>query len=231
MAGVDGCRGAWLVVRRGPEPAPGQARAAAAELVDDLGPLVDQLRRGDLAAVAIDMPIGLLDHHPRVCDTEARGHLGPRRSSVFPAPIRAVLDAADYDEARVVSRHRAGVAPSRQAFNLVPAIVHVDRLVRPDDQDLLVEAHPELAFARLAGGPLAEPKRTPEGRARRRQLLIAHDPDLGPVLGSGAGPEVDLLDAAALTVTADRVVAGTERRLGPTPHQRDRRGLRAEIVW
>lgn len=234
VAGIDGCRGAWLVVRRGPldgrKDLAGAAadRQTTAELVTDLGPIVDALRRDELTAVAIDMPIGLLDRHPRLCEVEARKLLGPRRSSVFPSPVRAVLDAADYDEARRISRAAVGKAPSRQAFNLVPAIRHLDRLVRSGDQDRLVEAHPELAFARLAGRPLPHPKRTAEGRALRRRLLLEHDPTLRVVLDTSELPMIDLLDAAALTVTADRVVGAEERRLGPEPTPD---GRLSEIVW
>lgn len=254
VAGVDGCRGRWLVVRRRLEwPAgsgpPGDRAAPSADLVDDLAPLIEELRRGRLAALAVDMPIGLLDHHPRTGDVEARRLLGPRRASVFPTPVRPVLDhvvrhGADYDEACRVSRAAAGVAPSRQAFNLLPAIAHLDGLVRPEDQDRLVEAHPELAFARLAGehadrppahphaavgaAPLPHPKRTPEGRALRRRLLVAADERFGPLIDTSPLPPIDLLDAAALTITAGRVATGTERRLGD---QRDHRGRRAEVVW
>ncbi len=199
-----------------------------AELVDDLGPLVGDVRRGRLSALAIDMPIALLDVHPRTCDVDARRHLGPRRSSVFPAPVRAVLGAADYDEAKRRSRAAAGVAPSLQAFNLVPAIAHLDPLIDPSDQERVVEAHPELAFARLAGEPLAHPKRTAEGRATRRQLLADHDRGLGRLIEVSDLPPVDLLDAAVLTVTAARILDGDERRIGD---QLDDRGRRSEIVW
>lgn len=228
VVGVDGCKGRWLVVRRRP------GVGATAELVDDLAPLVDAVRLGGIAALAVDMPIGILDHHPRAADVAARRLLGPRRSSVFPAPVRSVLAAADYDEARARSRASTGVAPSRQTFNLVPAIVHLDALVEPDDQGRLVEAHPELAFARLAAGddalpaPLGDPKRTAAGRRRRRELLLDHDPTLAPVLDDSPLPTIDLLDAAALTVTAERVVSGTDRRLGD---ERDHLGRRVEIVW
>ena len=233
VAGVDGCRGSWLVVRRGPAPPTGECgggdgRTATAELVDDLEPLVQALRRGELAALAVNMPIGLLDHHPRACEVEARRLLGPRRSSVFPSPIRALLDVADYDEARVVSRSAVGKAPSRQTFNLVPAIRHLHRLVRAEDQDRLVEAHPELAFARLAGEPLPHPKRTVEGRALRRDLLLQHEPNLQSLLDAGDLPLIDLLDATVLTVTADRVTTADERRIGPQPTPD---GRRSEIVW
>lgn len=224
VAGVDGCRGRWLLVRRTLDG----VSTPTAELVDDLGPLVDEVRQHQLRVLAIDMPIALLDVHPRTCDVEARRHLGPRRSSVFPAPVRAVLDATDYDEAKSLSRAAAGIAPSLQAFNLVPAIAHLDPLIEASDQDRIVEAHPELAFARLAGEPLAHPKRTAAGRAMRRRLLAANDPKLGQLIESSGLPAIDLLDAAALTVTGARIVAGDERRVGD---QLDHRGRRSEIVW
>jgi predicted RNase H-like nuclease len=228
VAGVDGCRGRWLVVRRGPGPG---ERSATAELVDDLGPVVDEFRAGRLAAVAIDMPIALLDHHPRECDVAARKLLGPRRSSVFPAPARAAATATTYAEACERSRQAVGYALSRQAFNLLGPIVHLDELVAPTDQDNLVEAHPELAFARLFGAPLPEPKRTPEGRRHRQLLLGTVDAALAELIDNGAGlPPTDLHDAAVLTVTADRIVDGSARRLG-AESDIDRRGRRAEIVW
>ena len=229
VVGVDGCRGRWLVVRRCP------GRWAEADLVDDLAPLVTELRCRLIAAVAVDMPVALLDHHPRRCDVEARRLLGPRRSSVFPAPVRAVLGSVDYDQARHRSRAAAGIAPSRQAFNLLPAIEQLDRLVTAADQDRLVEAHPELAFARLAAGgdgappdPLIDPKRTPAGRAARRALVRAEDPALAHLIDTSTLPEIDLLDASALTVTAARVAAGTANRLGT---ERDHERRLAQIVW
>lgn len=243
VAGVDGCRGQWLVVRREPSHDSGDGRTTTADLVDDLAPLVDELRAGTLEALAIDMPIALLDVHPRACDVAARGLLGVRRSSVFPAPVRAALGCTDYDEARRRSRETAGIAPSVQAYNLLPSIRHLDELVRASDQDCLVEAHPELAFTRLNGQPLDEPKKTSAGRDLRRRLLVEADPTFSAVLdelvhpaaGRAKLPAIDLYDAAVLTITADHIVAGTERRLpdddsGPF-HVLDHLGRRAQIVW
>lgn len=227
VAGVDGCRGGWVVVERA-EAAVDVVRYRA-ERIEDLSPLVDRLRSGALSVLAIDMPIGLLDEQPRDCDVEARKLLGPRRSSVFPAPVRDTLDAEDYEDACRRSRRCSGKALSKQAYNLIPKIAEVDRLVRPDDQDRLVEAHPECAFTRLAGAPPAEPKRTTAGAEHRRDLLNSWDRELGQLLDSDHGlPSIDLLDAAALVVTAAHVAAGTEHRLG---HQRDRRGLLAQVVY
>ncbi|MEM7322402.1 MAG: DUF429 domain-containing protein [Actinomycetota bacterium] len=223
VIGIDGCRGGWVTVElREPDH-------VVAEHVTDLQPVVDRLRAGRLGAVAIDIPIGLLDAQPRDCDVAARRVLGPRRSSVFPAPVRDTLDAVDYQDACRRSRDCSGKALSVQAFNLIPKITEVDRLVEPSDQDRLVEAHPECAFARLLGRPLDAAKRTAAGAAAREQLLRGWNPALGAVIDSPHGlPPIDLLDAAALVVTAGHVVAGTAHRLGS---QRDRRGLLAQITY
>ncbi len=223
VIGIDGCLQGWVAVEHSDD---GTFRA---DLIRDLTPVVARLRAGSVAAVAIDMPIGLLDTQPRDCDVAARKVLGPRRSSVFPAPVRDTLEAADYADACDRSRQCSGKALSIQAYNLLPKLRDVDRAVLPTDQDRLVEAHPECAFARLLGEPLDTTKRTAEGAAVRRSLLEGWDPTLGELIDTGHGlPMIDLLDAAVLVVTARHVVAGTEHRLG---QQRDRRGLLAQIVY
>ena len=168
-------------------------------------------------AFAVDMPIGLLEHGPRACDVEARRRLGPRRSSVFPTPLRPMLAATTYAEALAVG------GLSKQAFNLLPKIREVDAVMTPDKQKQIAEVHPELCFARLRGQPCAAPKRTPEGRAERVAAL-------GVALGrppSGAAWD-DVLDACALVETARRLADRDVERLGDGA--RDARGLRCEIV-
>lgn len=222
LAGVDGCRGGWIVVTRFGDD-------MQAEMVTALDPVIEQLRDGTLGALAIDMPIGLLDDRPRSCDIEARKVLGPRRSSVFPAPVRSTLAAASYQDACRLSSQASGKALSKQAFNLIPKIAELDLLVTSADQDRLVEAHPECAFARLAEGPLVEPKRTKAGQALRRQLLGGNDSNLDALISEHPQlPVIDLMDAAVLTITAGHVVAGSEIRLG---NDVDCTGLRAEIVY
>jgi predicted RNase H-like nuclease len=48
------------------------------------------------AAIAIDIPIGLTETgEPRLCDVQARRFIDPRKSSIFPAPDRRLLQFAD----------------------------------------------------------------------------------------------------------------------------------------
>lgn len=211
----------------------GCCRGLETVVTDRLDGVIEMARAATLGALAIDMPIALLDEHPRTADVEARRILGPRRSSVFPTPLSVVLDATDYQDACERSRQRCGKALSKQAWNLMPKIRQLHRLIEPDDQDRIVEAHPECAFVRLNDGiPLVHPKATTDGKALRIGLLSESGTfEPGAVqecVADRAAPTVDLLDALALAVTAAHVAAGSERRLGD---QVDPIGRRAEIVY
>lgn len=82
VAGVDGCRAGWVAFK-----VELRTRATSLEVIDL--PAWLRERPPDLACVAIDIPIGLLEG-PRACDKAARKLLGqPRGSSVFPAPRRS----------------------------------------------------------------------------------------------------------------------------------------------
>jgi len=231
IAGVDGCPNGWAVATA--TVAGTSLIELDVKMVETLDSTMAEVRSGVLTALAIDMPIGLINEHPRTADVEARKVLGPRRSSVFPTPLLATLDAHDYDEARARSRAACGKALSKQAWHLMPKIRELDALVGAEDQPAVAEAHPECAFLRLqADIPLDHPKSTSEGRALRVGLLRAsrhfEAEDLDRALVSKAAPVIDLLDAIALTVTARHMATGTARRLGD---QVDHRGRRAEIVY
>jgi predicted RNase H-like nuclease len=210
VAGVDGCRGGWVVVTAA-AIATATDGTAQVELVERLDAIIDR----PLSVIGVDMPIGLSDQ-VRACDRAARQVLGRRACCVFSAPPRDCLDADDYaDAARRAIRARGQGLP-RQAFHLLPKIAEVDRLARRPGRARLVEVHPEVSFARLAGHPLATPKRTRQGRDDRLALLEPHFPDLADHLVArpqGVAAD-DLLDAFAVTWTARRVIEGTAERLG-----------------
>ena len=168
---------------------------------------------GQLDVIGIDIPIGLADHGLRRCDLLARDAAGPRRSSVFVTPVRAAFACPDFASAVALNRERTGVGFSIQAYGLKAKILDVDAFVRGSTRRV-VEVHPELSFAAMAGQPLADAKTTWAGLQRRQALLIAEgvdiDGDLGGTLGT-AGRRTgidDLLDAAAVAWTARRVARG-----------------------
>jgi predicted RNase H-like nuclease len=216
VAGIDGCRGGWCVATATVDP----FELVGVEVAEEIAGV---LARPELAFVAIDMPIGLPDDgETRTADTEARRLLGQRRSSVFPTPCRDVLGATTYAEALEVSRAVAGRGLSTQAWNLVRRIRELDAVMTPSLQDRVREAHPELAFARLAGAPMRFPKRTAEGRADR--IAIVGPP---PPTPRGAAAD-DVLDAMVLARTAAAMAEGEALRLGDGAV--DAHGLRME-VW
>jgi predicted RNase H-like nuclease len=229
--GLDGCRGGWVLAELGPDATLEVTR------VDHFGVALARVTDGHLAALAVDMPIGLPDTGERAADREGRRRLGARRSTIFPTPCRATLDAATYAEALAISRRVTGKGLSVQAYNLLARIREVDDLMHPELQDRVVECHPELAFARLAGAPVARSKHTPEGLAERVDLLDVALRDLGAgartaaaAVGApppGSRPD-DVADAIAIALVARLVPGARVERLGDG--ELDRRGLRMEIV-
>jgi predicted RNase H-like nuclease len=186
-----------------------------------------------MLCAAIDIPIGLADRDPRSCDVAARRVLGPRRSSIFPAPVRAVLEAASYAEACQLSRRACGKGISKQLYNILDKIRTVDALQSPRLQDQLFEMGPELSFAELTGRPMPANKRTAAGRAAREQALASADAfgeTVRRVLDAPApagAKRDDVLDALIGAWTARRRAAGIHTQLGGDT---DARGLRMEII-
>jgi predicted RNase H-like nuclease len=201
--------------------------------VRSLEPVVAELSAGRMACAAIDIPIGLADREPRSCDVAARRLLGPRRSSIFPAPARPVLKATSYDEACLLSRRACGKGISKQLYNILDKIRTVDALQTPGLQDQLFEMSPELSFAELTGRPMSANKRTAEGRDDRRQALTSPSAFGEAVSGILDGPPPagakrdDVVDALIGAWTARRRVVDHHLRLGGDV---DARGLRMEII-
>ncbi|MCW2694791.1 MAG: hypothetical protein JWM48_1472 [Mycobacterium sp.] len=236
VLGVDGCPGGWVGALVD-TAAPAGVRWLA--LADPAAVLAAGAAHG-VAATGIDMPIGLPDGpEPRAADAAARTRLGPRRSSVFPTPARAVLAATSYEQACALSARAAGRRLSVQAWNIVDRIRALDAVLTPDLQRRVVEVHPEVSFAALAGAPLAAPKKVAAGRAAREAALAGWFAELDiPATAVTAprgtpGRPDDRLDALACAWSALRWARGVADvlpcgHLGDPP--RDSRGLRCEIV-
>ena len=223
VAGVDGYRRGWVVVT-----APLTGGPSTVECVARLERLIERVRAGDIRAAGIDMPIGLPSFTRRASDGQLRVHLGARRSSIFPTPPRAVLDAVDYSDALARARDATGVGLSKQAWNLVPKIRELDTLMSSDLQPRVSEAHPESSFAELAGKSLATRKSTREGREERTQLLLPSFPDVAEHVAHHKSIAADVLDAYAAAWTARRVANGTAKWFGDD--ERDARGLRMTVA-
>src|SRR5271167_1811002 len=210
VTGVDACRRGWVAVSLD-VPRPGTAwadglRVEAVRVHQSLAGVLEAgaLKGDEAIVVGIDMPLGLLESGWREADLAARGLLGPRRSSVFAIPPRAVWAETSYQAANQRCRELTGHGFSIQAWGLRAKLLEADRY-RGTCRHPLYEVHPELAFAAMAGAPLAHSKHTAAGRDLRRALLS----QVGLTVPLVAlAPVTDTLDAAAVAWSAWRIAAG-----------------------
>jgi hypothetical protein len=212
LLGVDGCRAGWLAIAaalEGPE--------VSCQLHQNAEALVAST---DWQLMAIDIPIGLPEQGSRACDQEARSRLGARRSSVFPAPIRAVLQAEDHQQACAISRQLQGKGISCQSFNIVAKIRSIDLLLQANRslQQRIHEVHPELIFQQWNGGqPMQHGKKTAQGKQDRRQLVESEFPGAWESIRRqhrrADVADDDILDALAALHTARRLQQGEALQL------------------
>ncbi len=230
VAGVDSTPGGWSVVFH----ESGQLHVRKAGTLSDI---VDLGTEYDI--LAVDMPIGLLDAYEsggRACDRGARKLLGPRGGSVFPAPVRRVLEASTYEDACARSQASSpnGMKISKQTYAIVSKIKQVDDLLqeRPELRNVVREVHPEVCFCELAGQPIRHPKGKQPGREEREQALHSCFPNFDALIKAGREkrlPLTDILDAAVACWSALRLALGKGRSL-IEPIPRDSTGL-PMTIW
>ncbi len=224
LAGVDGCRGGWIVAHT-----TGNIANAELEIVERWK---DIHARFDV--IAVDMPIGMSENGYRRCEIEARKILRPHGSRVFRVPARGVLAFArkDWAGANAWSKRQGCGGISKQSWNILPKIAEIDDVIMVDDQSRIFEAHPEIAFARLNADRALVTKHTHEGLiARRRLLRKAGFVQLNRWLDEDRPRKTkadDILDACVLLLTAARIQEGVAQPV-TTATERDGRGLRMEI--
>jgi predicted RNase H-like nuclease len=232
IAGVDGCNFGWVCITKDLENGALNSRIFRS---------ADELFAQTLtpAVFAIDIPIGLTNSGPRQCDIQARRLLGARRgTSVFPAPIRPVLNVASRVEADKIHRSIDGRGVNVFSWNLYPRIRDVDAELQKNSQlrDMVYEVHPELSFTALNDGvPIIEVKRNSKGESIRRSLVENH-------FGAGVFDEIrknhyikdvanhDINDAFAVLWTAERIYCKKAVSI-PSELESDSVGLRMGIWY
>ena len=193
VAGVDIAGGGWAVV------------------VLEGGRLVDAFRCDTFAdalvvdadVIGVDIPIGIPICGSRAADIAARRFVGPRASSVFTTPVRPVLEAPSYEDARRIATELTGKSVSAQTYALGGRILEVDEYAHTDSR--VIEVHPEVSFRELATRPL-QSKHRQDGLIERRALLEEAGIDLPQTVPRVAEP--DLLDATVAAWTASRYARG-----------------------
>src|SRR5260221_1081437 len=229
VCGVDGCKDGWVAISKDLDTQNTSWRFYAT---------IHELVYSDptLHVIAIDIPIGLPDRGARLCDLEARQLVGPRRSSIFPAPIRALFAATSHQNASQIRFQVEEKKLSIQAGAIIPKIRDVDRaLIQDPELKMRVrEVHPEVCFYFLAGRQhLQYSKRKQAGREERGRLL---SPVFGGRLNEALSDrtalkssEDDILDAFVALWTAERIALGNSQSI-PSDPTLDRFGLRMEMV-
>ena len=153
VLGVDACRAGWIGIALSGDRVDAYQTRTIADLVTTAA------AGGELAVIAIDIPIGLPDNGRRQADVEARAAVGRLASSVFVTPVRGTLEFHDHGSASAHNRRWAGEGMSIQAFGILPKVREVD-LWLPSAPCRVVEVHPEVSFAALHGRPLDVRKHT-----------------------------------------------------------------------
>lgn len=219
VLGIDGCRGGWFAILL-------LENAYGFTTYQNWKSLLDQhlVSIWPAEVIAVDMPIGLIDHGRRPCDQLARKRLSAasggsgRTSSIFSPPRRPMLSMIDYDKANAwgkaqgpLKTHGGGL--SKQAWNLKAKIREIDDLIHPDQQDIIIEAHPELAFLRRNNNTALASKHTNAGRIKRIEILNAYGLPIESILQQarsmqGVQPD-DVIDAGVLALVAwNKYMAG-----------------------
>jgi predicted RNase H-like nuclease len=222
VLGVDACRDGWVAVELR------DGGFAAAHLAAALGPLLAPL--GELAAVGVDMPLGLPARGWRRADVEAARALGRQRASVFRVPPAPVWAAGSYPEAVAVCRELTGGAGfSIQAWGLRERLREANACWTAGHYPLF-EVHPEVSFRALAGVDTLPSKKRWAGQVARRRALeragIVVPDDIGE---AGRAAPDDVLDAAAAAWTALRIARGEAGSHPPEPA--DRVDGRTVAIW
>ena len=232
FVGVDGCRAGWLAIGLETDD------SWQVNTFPDVSSLWNHHRQASL--ILIDIPIGLKAEGgaERRCDPEVRKLLGPRRSSVFPAPCRQAIYARSYQEACDVNQRLTGKRLSVENWNIIPKIREVDCLLADDTSagERIREIHPELCFWGLAGRPMQHAKKRSEGLSERTQLLQSIYPQTADIikyaLSTYRRKDVardDILDALSAAVTG--LMGGQNLPSIPQEPEFDERGLRMEMVY
>jgi predicted RNase H-like nuclease len=230
--GVDGCRHGWLSVALLEDGSWTFAVDPSAE------ELWERWRNANL--ILLDIPIGLVDAgDERPCDRTARKIIGPRRSSVFPAPSRAALHEQTYTAGSAANHAATGRKLTQQSWAIVSKIREVDNLLcsNTEARRSIREVHPEVLFWALNDGKtLSYSKKRSAGVRERLGILEKHFPAARSVndeiLRAFPRRQVaadDILDALAAAVTGYRSRGDVQN----LPGQRieDSAGLPMEMVF
>jgi len=224
VLGVDGCTAGWVGAVL--EPGSPRPRVVVAPTIAELVSMVRESL--GIVVVGIDIPIGLPDRTIRQADVLARKAVPGKASSIFSTLTRDAYACNTRLAADAVNRELVGQGAGAQAFALRDKIVEVDAWLRTRPTVTVLEVHPEVSFAAMAGAPIRAGKKTENGRTQRLAALAAAGIPRPTVLEGQGYAADDVVDACAVAWTAARHTLGLARSL-PDPPERFGDGIPAAI--
>ena len=234
FAGVDACKGGWIVAKSASWPCKEAPCLAVCPDFRAVLALTQDCRR-----VAVDIPIGLPSgKQRRMCDLEAKEFLRKHDhnpSAVFFTPPRECLPAESAPEFQKLHNLAQGKGAGYPVWGIMKKIREADKAMTRELQKRIIEFHPELAWLRTAGQNLTS-KHDDEGIAERKRHLRKFIPDLEGVLrwkdflGRAAAHD-DLLDALIGIGVAKASLQGSPYRLPAAKSETDTTGLRMEMWY
>jgi predicted RNase H-like nuclease len=219
VLGLDGAKAGWVVVVLE------DGHFVECHVVESFADVVAD----PATMIGVDTPLGETTPGARAAEPAARSWLGPKHASVFTPPPLAAAVANSYDEAKRIAVERTGKKITKQAWYLLPKMLDVVDHWR-SQPDRIREVHPECSFRAMRGDALQSGKKTWMGLAERLRTLRDHGIDLiaGAHFATGVGSD-DVVDAAAVAWTANRLARGEARSL-PEPPECDVDG-RSVAIW
>ena len=232
FAGVDACKGGWVVAKCDTWPCKKVPVLAICPNFTSVIALTTDCKK-----VAVDIPIGLSwGKRIRKCDLEAKKMLsGHNTSALFYAPPRETLSAETPQDFQRLHRIARGVGAGLPVWGFLAKVREANLVMTAELQKRIVEFHPELTWFRLAGENL-ETKHSQEGIAERKKVLRKFVPELERILrwkdflGRAAAID-DLLDALAGIAVAKDSLRGTVCKLPDKVEEIDSTGLRMGIWY
>lgn len=168
VAGVDGVRGGWVMAVTGAASGAPVAFSTWSSFAEVLAAGRDQ----DIAALAVDVPIGLRGTERRTADVRAHAMLGQRRSSLFWTPplyaslVRIAMKRRTVSHANA----RARACPSSSMASCQRSGRYAPRWMGSRPIGRLARRSPK--FIRKSASPSSQARRWPSQRRTRRTERI-----------------------------------------------------------
>lgn len=200
IAGVDGCKAGWIMVKHCRADYTFGVYSSISEMFS---------ANSDLQRVLIDIPVGLASKNAkRTIERELRSELKSRHSTVFNPPCREALYAETDSSAKKLNIEVEGKSLSVQSLAIKSKIREVDEFLQENINVEVIESHPEFCFKYLNNGRvLLSKKRTEAGRKERLSILKNYFSDAEKIYERAANNTLrksaakdDIVDAICLCV-------------------------------